>query len=66
MWVNFEVCFENKFDFMRAIQLDDDILLYILSRIDKKYLNKEEDNIIGNDLVILAKFNPFFFLYSFL
>jgi hypothetical protein len=55
LWENFEICFENKFDFIRAIQLDDDILLYILSRIDKKYLNKEEDNIIGNDLV-LAKF----------
>ncbi|KAG1051318.1 hypothetical protein G6F43_006464 [Rhizopus delemar] len=53
LWVNFEVCFENKFDFMRAIQLDDDILLYILSRIDKKYLNKEEDNIIDEDVIDL-------------
>lgn len=53
LWENFDTCFETKCDFTQVIGLNDETLLYILNRIDKKYLNKEEDNVIDDDLVDL-------------
>lgn len=47
LWENFDVCFDQTFDFAEFIQLDDETLLNILSRMGDNYLNKEEENIVG-------------------
>ncbi|CEJ01490.1 hypothetical protein RMCBS344292_15515 [Rhizopus microsporus] len=53
LWENFEATFDNQFNFTKAVHLDDDALLYILARIEGKYLNKEEPNIVDGDVVDL-------------
>lgn len=47
LWENFGTCFETKCNFTKVIGLDDENILNILARIDQKYLNKEEDNVVG-------------------
>lgn len=47
LWENFSVAFEN-FDFVKMVSLTQDDLSRILERIESKYLNKEEENVVGN------------------
>lgn len=47
LWENFEATFDNQFNFTKTVHLDDDALLYILARIEGKYLNKEGPNVVG-------------------
>ncbi|ORE02050.1 hypothetical protein BCV72DRAFT_252709 [Rhizopus microsporus var. microsporus] len=53
LWENFEATFDNQLNFTKAVHLDDDALLYILARIEGKYLNKEESNVVDGDVVDL-------------
>ncbi|CAO3698396.1 unnamed protein product [Rhizopus stolonifer] len=53
LWENFDVCFDQTFVFAEAIQLDDETMLNILSRMGDNYLNKEEENIVDEDVVEL-------------
>lgn len=55
LWENFDTCFENKCDFTKVIGFDDEIILNILNRIDQKYLNKEEDNVVGEVFFFFLK-----------
>ncbi|ORE16390.1 hypothetical protein BCV71DRAFT_265697 [Rhizopus microsporus] len=53
LWENFEATFDNQFNFTKTVHLDDDALLYILARIEGKYLNKEGPNVVDGDVVDL-------------
>ncbi|KAI8988894.1 hypothetical protein BDB01DRAFT_719270 [Pilobolus umbonatus] len=50
LWKNFQSCFEDKINFVKMINIEEDTLLYILNRMGKKYLNKEEDNVVDDDV----------------
>lgn len=47
LWENFSACYEDKCDFTRDIGLTDKDMWSILERVDQKYLNKDEENVVG-------------------
>lgn len=47
LWENFSVSFEGKCDFIKSIGLTEQDMWTVLDRIDKMYLNKEEENVVG-------------------
>jgi tRNA guanosine-2'-O-methyltransferase len=50
LWDNFDASFEDEIHFSNLIGVDKVDLLYVLERIGKKYLNKEEENVVGKSL----------------
>jgi hypothetical protein len=50
LWDNFGASFEDEIHFTSLIGVDDADILYILERIGKKYLNKEQENTVGKPL----------------
>lgn len=53
LWENFSVSFEGKCDFIKSIGLTEQDMWTVLDRIDKMYLNKEEENVVDEGLVEL-------------
>lgn len=47
LWVNFDASFEDDIHFTRLVGIDNADLLYILERISREYLQKENEKAVG-------------------